>query len=261
MNARIRWIAAVLSLAGLVIGGRALWVSMGLFHPSGSRHTAVSYRRVAKHTRTERVVVIGGSIAHGWKDPNRNSYLKRAFQSLTEHTPTVYQYIDRTIIGANGTQLDTMYADRFRTWLHTDKPDIVVISWGLLNDAKPKVPIDDFKQHLQNEINQVLAHQAVAIIVTPPVTKASYTQYAEQQQAYVNAEMELVRKLNNPNVYAFDVFGQMKQYLADHHQTWEPYYGDGWHPNSAGHALAGQLLYQDLTQQFGAQPILFRTSE
>ncbi|MCL6548317.1 MAG: SGNH/GDSL hydrolase family protein [Alicyclobacillus sp.] len=259
MKRRIRYIAALLVLAGVVIGGRALWMSMGLFH-SSDRVRDISLRRVTKHTLTERVDVIGGSIAHGWKDPNRNSYLKRAFQSLTAHTPTQYQYIDRTIVGADGAQLDTMYWKKFLNWLDQDKPQIVVISWGLLNDAKAKTSMDDFRQHLRNDINAVLARHAVAIVVSPPITKASYTQYQEQQQAYVDAEMQLVKDMNNPNVYAFDVFGQMKQYLAINHQTWQQYYGDGWHPNSAGHALAGQLLFHDLVQTFGDQPIVWQNS-
>lgn len=207
----------------------------------------------AGHTTVVRVMGIGGSVAHGWKDPNHNGYLQRAFTSLTQETATAYDYFDQTIVGANSTQLDTtMYKGRYAGWLASLHPNVVVISWGLLNDALPKVPIDSFGSHIQYEISLGLQAHAMVFLVTPPVTKASYTQYKVTQQQYVDTEIAVARALHNPNVYVFDVFDQMKQYLVDHHQTYEPYFGDGWHPNTAGHILAGRILSDDIMKQFGS---------
>ncbi|WP_188881370.1 SGNH/GDSL hydrolase family protein [Alicyclobacillus cellulosilyticus] len=259
MRRRIAWVAGAMGLAAAVCTARLAWEAWTSRPPAPG--SSLRFARVTYHTRTERVMTIGGSVAHGWKDSEHLGFLRRAFIELTNHTPTAYQYIDRTIIGANGTQLDTMYKGKYETWLNTDKPQIVVIAWGLLNDARPKTPMDQFLLHLRNEVNEALAHHAVVFIVTPPVTRASYTQYPTAQQAYVDAEVKFVQDLNDPNVYVFDVFDQMKDYLTRTHQTYEPYMGDGWHPNTAGHVLAGRILYQNLIQTFGTQPIVFQTPQ
>jgi acyl-CoA thioesterase-1 len=96
-----------------------------------------------------------------------------------------------------------------------------------------------------------LDRHAVVLIVTPPVTKASYTQYRTVEPLYLNNEMQVARSFHSPNVFVFDVFDQMKAYLVAHHQTYVPYMADGWHPNTRGHALAGRLLDQDLLREFG----------
>lgn len=203
----------------------------------------------------ERVMVIGGSVAHGWKAVHNDGYLQRAFQAMSDDTKTQYVYYDRTIVGADGSQLATLYKGRYSAWLAAIRPQVVVISWGLLNDAYTKVTQAAFRNHLLKETRQALAEHAIVLIVTPPVTKATYTEFRVQEPQYVQSEMDVVKRMDSPNVILFNVFDQMKAYLVNHHQTYVPYMGDGWHPNTAGHILAGTLLYQDLRARFGVHPI------
>ena len=203
------------------------------------------------------VMAIGGSVAHGWKDTTGPGYLARAFQELSDHTATSYRYIDRTIVGANGVQLATLYKNRYQGWLTTFTPKVVIISWGLLNDALPKTPMNIFNFHIRQEIAEALSVHAVVLMVTPPVTKASYTQFKVQEAAYVRNEIAVAKSFHSPNVIVCDVFDQMRSYLVSHHQSYTMYMGDGWHPNSAGHILAGHLLYQDLIAHYGTKPIQF----
>lgn len=214
---------------------------------------------VPLHKRSERFMTIGGSVAHGWAAKDNVGYLQRAFQTLSTHTDTLYQYYDRTIVGADGTQLATLYKGDYTKWLDNVKPQIVIISWGLLNDAFTKVTQTHFRFYLNHEIQLALSRHAVVFVVTPPVTKATYTEFKVQQPEYVHTESELVYHLHNPNVRLFNVFRQMEAYLTAHHQTYVPYMGNGWHPNTAGHILAGDLLYQDIIQTYGEHPIHFIT--
>jgi acyl-CoA thioesterase I len=196
-----------------------------------------------------RVMSIGGSVAHGWKDTYGPGYLKRAFDALSEEMNLNFEYFDKTIVGANSTQLASLYKGKYQQWLRSIQPHIVVISWGLLNDAKDNVPLESFERKLQHEINVALNKGAQVFVVTPPVTKATYTQYQVQEKQYVNSEIKVVKSYRNENVFIFDVFHQMKSYIRKHHQTYVQYEGDGWHPNTPGHELAGQILYQDILKR------------
>lgn len=205
------------------------------------------------------VMAIGGSVAHGWVDTTGPGYLARAFQELSSRTKTSYRYLDRTIVGANGQQLATLYKGRYLEWLKILQPNIVVISWGLLNDALPNIPMDTFDFYIRQEITEALSNHATVLMVTPPITRASYTQFKKQEPLYVHQEISVAESFYNPNVVVCDVYDQMRSYLVSHHQSYTQYMGDGWHPNSAGHILAGHLLYQDLIHQFGTNPITYST--
>jgi lysophospholipase L1-like esterase len=205
----------------------------------------------------EKVTILGGSMAYGWKDPNDNSYLRRAFQALTSTTNTQYTYIDHTLIG--GRAVGIAQSKKLSTWLKEDRPNIVVISWGLLDDMYDKTPLDQFRTAIHDEINQSLQHQAVVMIVTPPVVEATATTTGHSQmENYVQAELAVAASFRNANIYTFDVNEEMTTYLQVHGQTWQPYFGDSWHPNQAGHELAGQLLFNDLIQTFGTTPIRYQ---
>lgn len=203
----------------------------------------------------ENVMVVGGSMAHGWKDPNDDSYLKRAFQSLTDSTNVTYEYTDKTIVGGSAT---TVSKSKFEGWLANVKPDVVVLSWGFLNDAHSKVSPTAIRQAISNEITEALAAHAVVLVVSPPVTKASQTNYEQLTDEYVSEEFSAAKSLNNPNVYEMDVLNQMRSFLTAHNETWREYFGDSWHPNQAGHELAGSLLYNDLVETFHQSPIRYK---
>ncbi len=203
------------------------------------------------------VLAIGGSVAHGWKDTTGPGYLARAFLELSSHSNTSYHYIDRTIVGANGVQLATLYKNHYLEWLHAFAPKVVIISWGLLNDALPKTPISTFDFHIRQEIAEALSVHAVVLMVTPPVTKASYTQFKVQEPRYVLHEIQVAKSFNSPNVVVCDVYDQMRSYIVAHKQSYKMYMGDGWHPNSAGHILAGHLLYKDIIAHYGNKAISY----
>lgn len=228
------------------------------------RHPA-SAAKPASQAITERVMTIGGSIAKGWMDTGwqnwragwHGGYLSIAFNKLSQSAYTHYAIYDRTIVGANARQLATLYAGRYPTWLKSVRPQIVVISWGGLNDALPKTPIGIYRQDILSEIQQALAARAVVFIVTPPVTEAAMTVYRVSVPFYLDNELSVAQSLHSPNVYTFDVFNQMKAYLAAHHLSYQPFMANAWHPNARGHQLAGTLLFQDISQRFGTHPIRF----
>lgn len=192
---------------------------------------------------------IGGSAAHGWKAVHNQSYLKRAFQETSEKMGQPVQIFDHTIPGETvpGLSLKT-----YEHWLKTERPDIVVLSWGLLNDVHQRTPLSTFDAAIRGEIEQALQAHAVVLMVTPPVTKASTASAWPLESAYMADEMRAAASFHSPNLYQFDLFQQMKEALQAAGQTVEPYAADGAHPNTAGHALAGRLLANDFLQRFGS---------
>ncbi|MFB5192821.1 SGNH/GDSL hydrolase family protein [Alicyclobacillus fastidiosus] len=189
------------------------------------------------------VMGIGGSIALGDQATNDNGYLQRTFAHFHD------TYVNKAIYGANSTQLATMYKNDYTNWLSTVHPHVVVISWGLLNDVLPNTPMSKFNEYLNQEIKDALAIHAMVFVVTPPATEFAYT-YEKREDMYAQDEMQLVRKMNNPNVYAFDLLSQMKSYIASHNLKIADLSGDAHHPNDQGHQLAAQILIQDLSAHF-----------
>jgi hypothetical protein len=228
---------------------------------------AVPNQPVHQSDKVIKVMTVGGSVAKGWKDDGwekwkegwYGGYLVRAVQELRAVTHLQYTVVDHTIVGANGSQLDTLYAGQYLRWLERDKPDVVAISWGILNDVRPKTPISVFRAKIQEEIRTALSHHAVVFIITPPVTEESYTDYRTQEEIYVQNEVQAAKAFHSPNVYVFDVFHQMKAYLKSHHQTILPYKGNSWHPNKRGHMLAGHILFEDIYRVFHENPVSFHT--
>lgn len=215
-----------------------------------SRHSLQRSAQNAQKPIT--VMTVGGSVAHGWVDTKQGGgYLVRAFRSLSASTDVKYHIVDRTVIGSNAVQIATQYP----AWLKTVRPQVVVISWGGLNDAWPRTPFSRYEAEVNREIHLALAVKASVLVVTPPVTRASYTKYRVAEPLYLDREMNVALSFHNPNVHVFDVFDQMKTYLKVHHQTYVPYMADGWHPNSRGHILAGRILYHDMRTTFGRSPI------
>lgn len=195
------------------------------------------------------VMVVGGSVAHGWKDPNDDSYLKRAIASYAAATGVNYVYDDKTIIGNTAASMAKNFPGRYRGWILQDHPQVVVISWGLADDLYDKTALTAFDAALANEINVAITNGAVVLVVTPPVTE-DLVHSVRRVRVMVANELDVVRTTNSPNVYGINLFSQMFDYIPAHGQKYTDYYGDSWHPNAAGHALGGQILYQDLRTQF-----------
>ena len=203
-----------------------------------------------------RVLAVGSSVAEGWVDPHGGGYLKRAFAGLSSADHVPYELINKSAAGDTVGKISAQYL----SWLRAEHPTIVVLSWGALDDLHNGTPRQAFYRDIQAEIRAALQAKAVVFVVTPPVTAASYKGYRLKEPALLHGETAAASALQSRNVYVFDVFTQMKQYLAHHGQTYVPYMADGWHPNARGHALAGNLLLQDIRHQFGTQDIRFHSS-
>lgn len=216
--------------------------------------------QLGNHLHNETVDVVGGSMAHGWLDPHNDSYLRRAFAARSGSTNTTYHYVDHTIIGETPYMLRTSTPGRFTGWLKQDKPQVVVISWGILNSmtSRHKTTMEQFISSLHDEITAALQAHAVVLIVTPPVTKESATYDHEKQAQWMHAMFQMLAAFRSKNIYTIDVYQQMADYLKAHGQTYQNYYGNSWHPNQAGHILAGNILANDLVKTFGVGPITWR---
>ncbi len=211
----------------------------------------LGYPRHLSSPVKESVMVIGGSVAHGWNDVEGEGYIRRAIQSYQSMINLPIDYIDRTIPGLTSTQLVTQYQTQFVSWLSEEHPAVVIFSWGILDDAYQKTPISQFAANLQLAIDDALKVNAIVLVVSPPITKATYTEYPLLEEQYNHEEQKIVQTMQNKNVHYVDLLDQMKNYLSAHHQTYAPYESNGWHPNSKGHILAGQLLVDDLERLFG----------
>ncbi|WP_206918518.1 SGNH/GDSL hydrolase family protein [Alicyclobacillus suci] len=243
----------VICAAALVLGG---WALAKVQSSNKALLETTPPNSLQDKLTTEKVMIIGGSMAHGWKDPNDNSYLKRAFASLSDSTNTNWVYDDRTTVG--GSPVSLQKKATLQTWLDKDKPQVVVISWGLLNDVYDKTPMNKFNAAFKDEIKKSLAAHAVVLIVTSPVTKATALYDHDQVEQYIQNEVKDASAFHSKNIYFIDLNSTMSTYMKAHNQTWQMYYGDSWHPNQAGHELGGKLLYNELIQTFGTGPILYK---
>ena len=204
-----------------------------------------------------RVLALGSSVAKGWDDKTGGGYLARAVSAYAGQSGYDYQLVNRA---QAGDWAGKVLPEPYTKWLNEIRPQIVLISWGALDDAYHKTPIPVFRAAVAKEIQMALDRHAVVFIVTPPVTKASYTQYRTVEPLYLNNEMQVARSFHSPNVFVFDVFDQMKAYIAGHHLNYMQFQADGWHPNAAGHTLAGKILAQDMLRRYGDGPIRYRSA-
>ncbi|GLV14429.1 hypothetical protein Heshes_21130 [Alicyclobacillus hesperidum] len=228
-----------LAIASFVTAALAILVTA---EPTARTPAGASLTNVSQHLSSVRVMAIGGSIAHGWDDtPSLGGYLARTFRSLSQNQ-TTYVFTNESSEGKG----PSYYVTRMNALLAKDKPNLVVISFGMLNDLFDHHPISEINQDVVAEVRDALAHDAQVVLVTPPVVGASYVEFKTQEGPTLTSEIRAVEALRNPNVHVVDLFSQMKTYLREHHQTWEMYAADGWHPNAAGHALAASILTADL---------------
>lgn len=190
------------------------------------------------------VLIVGASSARGWKDADNNGYLDRAFADLATPHGTDYHVINEAIPGAKIAQVKRQY----REWIQRYYPDVVVISWGMLNDLHAHTPLKQFLADVQTEIEIARANDAAVIVVTPPVSEASYADYASSQSQFSDAVVQLVTKMHTHQVVAIDLFSNMKAYLQTHNIDIRLLSADGWHLNTAGHTLAGHILFDDLVR-------------
>ncbi|MCY0875776.1 MAG: SGNH/GDSL hydrolase family protein [Firmicutes bacterium] len=193
-----------------------------------------------------RVMTIGSSVAAGWGDPNGGGYLAIAFHDLSERTGKHYQIVSWAIPGITTVQV----APHYQHWLTFVHPQIVVISWGGLDDAANHTPLTVFANNVHTEIALALAAGAQVDIVTPPVTEQVYLDGPKGlPYQYFQAEIREAQSFQSPDVHIYNVYNQMLDYIQAHHQTLKPYIDNSWHPNLRGHELGGALLFADISAQ------------
>ncbi|WDL97510.1 SGNH/GDSL hydrolase family protein [Alicyclobacillus sp. ALC3] len=204
------------------------------------------------------VDVFGGSITYGWVDPTHDSFVQRAVATVAASTGVQYRYHNEAIPGFTAKYYEQRFPGRFGQLIKSDHARVVVLAWGLENDMNSRRTLDTpqaFAAALHREIVQTLAIHAVALVVTPPVTKQLVTVDHSRVYQYIAAEHQVVNTFHSPNVVWVNVYKQMNQFLIAHHQSYKLYEGNAWHPNRAGHILAGRILAQDLTHRFGRRPM------
>lgn len=202
-------------------------------------------------------------MAYGWIDPHNDSYLRRAFASRSKQTHISYRYINHAIPGYTAKWMNQRDAGRYESCLNKDKPQVVVLSWGLENDlsSKHKDSVATFSLQIKKEIATALEHHCVVLIVSPPVTKLLATTDHHRVGQYIYKEFQVGQSFHSQNVVDIHLYQQMWTYMENHHQTYQQYYGNSWHPNRAGHILAGHLLATDLNKKYGSNPILFQSKK
>lgn len=186
------------------------------------------------------VLAIGGSVARGWNDKSDGGYLARALSSVSSVLQISITLENKSVGGFKPADL----ANQFPKLLRAAHPDVVMVSWGLLNDISGKTPLNVLQEEIRSEVALAAKSGAQVWVITPPVTPSTYVgpdKILEEQ--YARAEILGARAVGDTeHVHVFDLLNGMKRYLKAHHESYVPYSSNGWHPNTAGHILAGQLL-------------------
>lgn len=189
-----------------------------------------------------KVLAIGGSVAWGFNDKPDGGYLLIAMQNLNAEMHSDYVLYNKSIVGDGPLR----YGNRFYKEMNEIHPNILIISWGMLDDISNKTPITAFESKVHQEISYALWHHVAVFVVTPPETNATYEEYPVQEKQFCQAEMDVASSFHNPNVYEFHLLSDMENYIAKNHLNYQNFAGNGWHPNAAGHELAGTLLTEEI---------------
>lgn len=217
--------------------------------------TVTSGSPAVKKKIVSTVLIIGSSIAAGWGDDNHGGYLIRALADFAHRSNQSFHILNWAIPGVTTTDL----ALHFQAMINKSHPNIVILSWGGLDDAAARTPVAKFIKHVKNEVKVSQDARAVVLIVTPPVTPATYGNgLKDLPHRYFQAQIQTFRDQSSRNVYVFDVFDQMMQYIRNHHLVESKLAADGWHPNPKGHAIAAKLLFNDMIQQFKRNFIVYK---
>lgn len=193
------------------------------------------------------VMAIGGSVAKGWNDTPNQGYLMRAIATVAKKLNLNITFWNKSIGGFTPEKLAPSYP-RLLAKYH---PNIVIISWGMLDDIAGGTPQKTFEASIQQEVALAVQSGAEVWVVTPPVTEASYAaKDSVLEQVYAKDEIQAARSVTPGNIHVFDLFNAMKHHLQQNHETITRFASNAWHPNPAGHILAGRILAAEiLTRQ------------
>ncbi|MDA8200313.1 MAG: SGNH/GDSL hydrolase family protein [Thermaerobacter sp.] len=240
---RMRWWLAAAAGATLWIASLALLTSPG---------------RSAAGPRIP-VLVVGGSAAAGWRDGTGPGYVARGLIRYARRAGLTLRIANQAIPGAR--VVNRLTQRDLAAWIRRPTPHrLVVLAWGILNDLRHHTPAPAMARALHRQIETALAAHAVVLVVTPAVTRASFEEDRLAEPAAVRQELAVAQSFHSSRpsrpsrpsyVYEVNVFGAMKQYLAVHHVAYHRLMAGRWHPNTAGHRLAGRLLAQALVTLWG----------
>lgn len=198
--------------------------------------------KAASTDKSLRVLVVGGSVALGWDDKTGGGYLQRAWESYASSKKEKLTFINGSVEGDG----PDMFAPKLQQTLQKAHAQILMISWGMLDSISHKTSISTFEKAVSAEISAARSMGMDVMIVTPPVTLASYTTCVTKEPEYNAAEMDAASSYPKSEVQVFDLYQAMKNNLASTHTTIQSLSADGWHPNTAGHELAGKILAEEL---------------
>lgn len=189
------------------------------------------------------VLAVGGSSAQGYDDPKLDGYLSRALTTVSKELKRPISFVNKAKSG----NIPAKVASQYEPLLQSVQPDVVIISWGLLNDISKKTPPDTFRSSIQAEVSMAIQHGADVWIVTPPATPATYVGHdVELEPQYANMEISAARAVQSAHVHVLDLLNDMKYYLKERHLSYKSYAQNNWHLNQAGHVLAGQILAKSI---------------
>ncbi len=262
LTATAALVVAVVAIHGHVGQGQVFHVNFGAANTSftdtpqtsdsgiptiADRKVALAMFRSWMWGAPVRVDVFGGSIAAGWVD-TKGGYISRALRSWAHQSQVHVVLEHRADPGMSIIQMSR----QFSTVIKQTRPDWVVLSWGGLNDAVDGTSVSAFQQALRTEIQTALEGGTQFVwVVTPPVTAAAAINGPNATpDLYFQAEQAVVGSLHDPHVVMCPVYSQMTSWLQQNGQSYQSYEANGWHPNAKGHALAGQLLLEDMTFLF-----------
>lgn len=143
------------------------------------------------------ILAVGGSVAKGWNAMNNDGYLSIALADLSTQLNRKVKFWNDSIGGYTPLKFNPLFAKL----LKAHHPNIVIISWGMLDEKD-----------------------------------------AKREEQYAKCEITAARTVTSAHVHVFDLLNNMKRWLKSHHLSVNAYASNAWHPNTAGHALAGQLL-------------------
>lgn len=200
-------------------------------------------QRTNASTRALKVMAVGGSVAVGWNDATKEGYLGRAMQQVGATLRIHVDFLNKSTGGFTPTRLGTTYA----RYLQQIQPQVVIISWGLLDDIADKISEAQFMSEIEYEVALAAKQNCEVWIVTPPVTTATYVgKDAAREPTYAADEITAARDVKGAKVVVFDLLDEMKRYLKNHHLSYQPLESNAWHPNTQGHQLAGELLAESI---------------
>lgn len=217
---------------------RRIWLGPALIFAAAAFPPTVGF---ATHPIPTRVLIVGGSAAHGWYDSTGPGYVERGILTFGDATGRAFWIRNRAIPGADAESV----AGRYRHWLRTFSPDVVVLAWGVINDLNHRVPLVTFKATLRHQILAAVREHAAVWVITPALARVSVTRYRTLEPRYVAAEVQTARSVGrSKRVAVFDVFSRLRGAYRRGELSLPNVTLGRWHPNTRGHIVASRVLYR-----------------